>query len=139
MSLSQQPPTRRPGPCGLLTCVLATGPLLLALELPAAPALLMLARAWRAFSHSGFSCMGVSMPFSLPAPATMLYWEDLWREHTEFAALPTAWWVRWERPPPRWDHKSPLTVYCSLNFPIYDVLAPSFCCSFLCRIRTLPA
>lgn len=62
------------GLCGLLTCALATGPLLLALaELPAAPALLILARAWRAFSHSGFSCMGVSMPFSLPAPATMLY------------------------------------------------------------------
>lgn len=69
-----QPHSGYPGPLWTLTCALATGPLLLALaELPAAPALLMLAKAWRAFSHSGFSCMGVSMPFSLPAPATMLY------------------------------------------------------------------
>lgn len=69
-----RPPPGSPGPRGLLTCALATGPLLLALaEVLAAPALLMLARAWRAFSHSGFSCMGVSMPFSRPAPATMLY------------------------------------------------------------------
>lgn len=72
-SLGTSPTQHVPDPCTVLTCAPATAPLLLALELLAAPALLMLARAWRAFSHSGFSCIGVSMPFSLLAPATMLY------------------------------------------------------------------
>lgn len=84
------PRTGPPGTVCRLTCALATGPLLLALaELPAAPALLMLARAWRAFSHSGFSCIGVSMPFSLPAPATMLYCEDLQRDTGQPISLGT--------------------------------------------------
>lgn len=107
-------PTSVPGPRGLLTCELATGPLLLALELPAAPALLMLARAWRAFSHSGFSCMGVSMPFSLPAPATMLYWEDLRR--AESAAVLSAC-GRGGKGTTLWDHRFP-HVHSSLTSPL---------------------
>lgn len=89
----------------LLTWELATGPLLLALELPAAPALLMLASACRAFSHSGFSCMGVSMPFSRPAPATMLYCEDLRR--AQGGLLPR---LRGGGGTTLWDRRSPLTL-----------------------------
>lgn len=103
----QRPPPGCPA-CALLTCELATGPLLLALELPAAPALLMLARAWRAFSHSGFSCMGVSMPFSLPAPATMLYWEDLRRAQSRLLSRLRVGEAG--KATTLWDHRSPLCL-----------------------------